>query len=640
MKSMRVLVAKVESMSNKSFCVTINWPFLLAFVTFWSYGWQPILSRDALLLQVGVALYTIFILSIYLSLGLNKALAFSSQIAFSFKDCFALIAIVGVWSVIGFLRLHEPISGDQFYYSLGAKLHEIFILELIGKNSFLESISLANLIHGLDVLLLLVGLSILFLLKRLKVYKPLFWIVVVVIILSARFFSLYIGIGGSPHPPFQLFPIWVGTSLLGISEYSLRLSQYVGLMICSGVIYWIFCEQIGRLSALILGVTVCSIPLYVHVASMVEGSGWATLIIFIVLSTIIFKAPEKFSSWFGIASLICTFTLMRLTSFLIFPIFLFFYFSHYKKNDELIGLNRFSIILLPALVCLPFFVMSVVAGTPATFIPGEAEFIAGSSSTLNRLLYALNEGVISGTSIASIGGLWLIFILGVFIRDSREPHYLKNRFLIISLLALLIATFFSIRPVLWGADRYKAEYLVPFIMLGVTLLLLKIFDLRLKKGLFYLFSFGLFGLGVLGFLGYPQRFEDPMIGTRFQRQSEFFYDYKTALKDAQIDGFSKHLIVVGVTYGVMPQILSGYSIAEVVASKQNYDQFYAYKRSGESVLKALAAIPNIELVLLMDSGSLQDRAELVNAGWVAWKEYATPGGGTIFALKRSSAISN
>jgi len=98
-----------ERWFQDKFFITINWPFLLAFVTFWSYGWQPIIARDAVMLQAGVAIYTVCILTGYLIMGLNNASSLSSKIQLSFKDFLAFLFIVGIWVAIEFFRLQEPI---------------------------------------------------------------------------------------------------------------------------------------------------------------------------------------------------------------------------------------------------------------------------------------------------------------------------------------------------------------------------------------------------------------------------------------------------------------------------------------------------------------------------------------------------
>lgn len=623
---------------QKDFFITINWPFLLAFVTFWSYGWQPIIARDAVMLQAGVVIYTVCILTGYLILGLNNSSFLSSKILLSFKDFLAFIVIAAIWIAIEFFRLQEPISGDQFYYSLGAKAHEMYLVEKLQDNIFFQDMAFKNLVYSLDVLLLIIGFLILSFLNRLRTYKPLFCIAVIVITIGARFFSLEIGIGGSPHPPFQLFPIWFVTSILGISDWSLRLSQLIGLIFCSGFIYWTFRNRIGCINSLVLSIAACSIPLYMHVASMVEGSAWTTFIAVIVLTKIIFNPPKIFSSWFGVSVLICIFTLMRLTAFLLFPIFIYFYLQQFQKNNHKISLNNSLLLFTPLLLCLPFFVMSVTQGTPATYISGEAEYIAGSNLVFNRLYFALKEGIIYGTSFSAIGPFWLTLILGILFRDKYENNYLKNRVLIGLLFLIFVATFFSIRPILWGVDRYKTEYLVPFILIGVILILIKLYEWRVSRRYFLIFAFGFIVAGSLNFMRYPQYFIDPLAGKPFARQTEQFYDFRRALHEAQTAGFSKKLIFSGVTYGVMPQILSGYSLAEVTASQWNYDQYHGQMKLGKTIVDSIVAIPEVNMILLMDPDVEKNKATLIEAGWISWNNFPKDKGYEIHSVIRDNKL--
>ena len=130
--------------------------------------------------------------------------------------------------------------------------------------------------------------------------------------------------------------------------------------------------------------------------------------------------------------------------------------------------------------------------------------------------------------------------------------------MIILFLVIAIEMFFSISPSLWGVDRYQAEFLVPFLILGGYLIFSKIQEISKQKLLIPLLSSLMIFFGVVGFQGYPNNIPNITEEKIFERYTEKIYDYKSALIAAKEAGLEKNTLLVVTTFGMFPQILYGY----------------------------------------------------------------------------------
>jgi hypothetical protein len=541
------------------------------------------------------------------------------------------------WTFFLFDRLNQPIVGDHFFYGKFAKAHELYGINFLNKFVNIGDIVFKDAMHFLDLFVLaLIALLIRFC-KFIKFSFILVSILICIALLMLRYLVISSGGGLSPQPPFQIFPLWLSTSIFGLTDFSLRAPQLMGLISCSFLIYLVSFKKLGRINSFFIATALCSFPLFIHVATLVEGSIWTSVLWILLLIQIpLCHGKNEIAYWNCIFSIISIFVLLRITSFIAYPIFFILFVFH---HISLLNRNKSLLIYAatPILLCLPYLFISIINGTPATYISGESAFIPGDYSTYHRIAYALLSGVGVDTILSVINPLWLFLLLGVFIMHKNEKFYLLNRFLIVLFLGLAITMFFSIRPVLWSTDRYKAEYLIPFIIFGGYLIFSKIYITLRGNFLIPILSSVIIYFNVVSFYGYPNNIADRVTDQRFKRASEQVYDYSSALIAAKNAGLAKNTLIVGVTYGVLPQILSGFTIEE---AKKSLELFKKPIRGSDwtSINPDLVnKEPDIKLVLLTDGGNVESiRRDLLHFGWSDWKQFHSENSkGVVYGVIRS-----
>jgi hypothetical protein len=621
---------QVLGMLNKEVLLKINWPLVIIFVLFWSYGLYGSMTSGHLIFQLGFAIYLIGVALYFLFIGIRKKDIFTLSYVIQVKDIFVFVTMILIWFYLTFDRLIEPITGDQFFYTQISKLYEFYFIYLLSKFVDLNNIVYREAIYWID-LLILVSVFIIIYVKRLIKFSFIsIGVLVCSTIILTRLIMLFMGGERSAHPPFQLFPIWMTTSMFGLSDFSLRSAQLFGLISCSFIMYLTFIKEFGRLNAFFIATTLCSIPLLIHVATQVEGSIWSSILFIILLIHIFSMDEQKFIFWFGFAAIISIAVLMRITSFIVIPVFLILFIRH---NWGLFKEDKIKILyaLSPFLICLPFILNSIFGGTPA---------LDKSQSLIpvNYFWYALSNGIIFKVifSVFSVG--WFLLLIGIFIKHNHEKHYWLNRILILIFLLTCLFMFFSIRPVLWSFDKYKAEYIVPLMVLGGYLFFSKIQLFPNRRIIIPILSCCILFFGVTGFKVYPVNIIDRADGDFYERKSEEIYDYKSALIAAKEAGLAKYTLFAGTTYGMYPQILSGYSISEVLES---FELCKGGIGCGLSLLNSTTAHsqlinnnPGIKLVLISD-GHSELRYELLQLGWADWNQFYSKNKNIVYGMVRN-----
>ena len=442
--------------------ISVNWAYVIAFLIFWSYGYQAA-GNYRFIAQALFTIYISFLFCTFIYLGESKKNILTSSHSIYVIDLGALAAIIFLFLSINLNSLNNSLVGDQLFYSLMAKRHEIYSLLQLANFLDLNAFNFSNLIYIANIAGILVTIFLFFLIYYLRLSFVIRTSLFLIVFILLRCFILYKGGGYNLHPPFQLFPPWLLTSIFGLSNFSFRIAQFIGLICASFFIYVCLIEKMRRTNALLISLSLTSIPILFQVACQVEGSVWTSILLSILLIKFLNTDKKSFLFWFAISSIITIFVMMRITAFIILPIFLITYvfqnFKYYKANKK-----EFTYVFLPFLVCLPIILKSILYGTPATYHAGESGFIPYDYSTYHRIVFAFINNIPWKTAVSNIGYLWLCFLPFIFIKNKQEGSYFFNRLVVCFLFCLGLLMFFSIRPVLWGVSRYKAEYLIPFII--------------------------------------------------------------------------------------------------------------------------------------------------------------------------------
>ena len=138
----------------------------------------------------------------------------------------------------------------------------------------------------------------------------------------------------------------------------------------------------------------------------------------------------------------------------------------------------------------------------------------------------------------------------------------------------VIIVYYSIRIELWGAAKYQVEIIVPFISLGIILL----FN-YLNKTSSSIISICLVSLNLISIMYFPNRLidlnfvpkDEKSRFNRFNKEKigiiEEVYDYSKANEIIKNNKISKSIFTANNTYGVLPEIMSGFNVKEIIEIK-------------------------------------------------------------------------
>ena len=273
------------------------------------------------------------------------------------------------------------------------------------------------------------------------------------------------------------------------------------------------------------------------------------------------------------------------------------------------------IYLSPLLISIPFVFKSIFIGTPSTDpVTAGSTFSGVIFSVTSKIgLYSMVNGAL----------YWIIFIPFILL------IYRKNKIIALSIFSFLVIDyiqFYSIKQMLWGAGKYQAEYVIPFAIVGFFLflhsfvkniylytticILLIVVDIYVFKNI-YGFNKSPNDLQD----SYSDDFKKPFGGVIL---SELIYPYREALLAAENAGYGSNVYVYGCVYGILPQVLVGYTVKDVIINHQNCELLK--RDQGLNLIKGCNGNDKIKLLLLCDAPSdYQIINYLKSNGWVDWK---------------------
>ena len=626
----------------KNIVITINWAWVSVFVIFWSYGYYGAVSPREIGLAWNILISFGFCVLLFLFCYLGRAHKnfYEDQFIFQRYELFVSVSFLVIMLTLSTSSLMAPIVNDELSHSVVAKAHAVKLIPLLAKKfAWLNQYLFRDILYLWDLALLALLIGCFYVLRRCDFVIRTMLIVGAFLIcrLILNFLSLNVG----PHPPLRLFPLWLSSSILSSSDFSFRLPQFLGLIIFMSLVFKMTRSRLSFLNSWLLALSFGTIPLLWHVATMPEPSIWTAIIWTLFLLAFISQNRMQEFPWSRWFTLISLFSLMRQSAFIaLIPIFLAYVFVQIqeRRSGLQIDSSRVLLTLLPVLVMIPFLIQSFAYGTPATYVDGTATNIAHGNFTPVRVWYAFKTGIMSHIIYNSLLMPWAVlpfFFWICFWQDQRQLF----RCLLILLFALTtVYVFYSITPILWGNDRYQSEYVVPFACLG-----LYVISVTFR-------SFGrLATIGINVFLItlcfhniyiYKQRYvlythEEALPVSGISIRSEDIYDYRTALKEVKNEGFAGYTYIAGVTYGVLPEIINGFSVSEVIMTNRMLK--LPVKRNWLTLDAALVnSYPEIRLVLISDNGQYPAlKYELEEMGWRPWKNFVDAHSGkTIYGIIR------
>ena len=633
----------IKNLDKKLFDIPINWASISAFAFFWSYGYFGAVSFRELSfignIFISVVFYGVFLLFLLLSHYYKNL--YRDSLTIYTKDVVVFAFFLAIMFVLSFQELTGSLVGDPLAHSQESQRHIVTILlKLPAMTSALNHFIFSNVLFVLNLL------SIGFLALLYFIFKNKSFITKVVL-LSVGFFVfrvaiIMLGSYATPHPTLRLFPLWLSSSLFSSTNFSFRLPQFLGLVVFMWIAQRIVSRKLSLLCSCLFGLAIGTIPLLWHVGTLVEQSIWTAVTWSIFLLLLVDNddlSDFKWIRWFSIISL-CA--LLRQTAFLaLVPLFIFYIIYVFRKIRY--DFKRLFFVLVPALLFFPVIIRSFIFGTPATYVFSESVFMPQGASSIERVWLAINSGIAPWIILNTVLLPWAIFPFFAFLPCFRSFRKNINMALTFVFFVLVFCMFYSIRTVLWGADRYQAEYIVPFAIMGFYRLFVKLNSTGrlvskfLIAGLVFMIFYNVFIFKNLHNLYMAQeRYQGVAI------QSESVYNYSGALKAVKDEGYAGHAYIIGITYGILPEIMNGFTIEETISTKNLFDHQMEIrnlrKMSFTKIdVEAINSSPEIEIVLISDIGQSQEGIikGLQTLGWKSWKNFKDNRSGTIiYGMKR------
>ncbi|OCL90703.1 ArnT family glycosyltransferase [Arcobacter porcinus] len=590
---------------------------LLILVFLWTYGYIGALTKSSLGLQIvitscliGLLLFLFFIYEKYISK--NRRI---DTIVISKNDIKLVLLILPVVLLLGSEYMFFSLVNDELSHSQSSQFHAIYGLQLLADRlpSFIVEQKASLLVWIIASFVLIGSIVLIYYINKWN-FKYKYIVISILFLLFFR--AAYILLGGldPSHPPFRLFPLWLSSTIFSLSNFSFRLPGVIGLSLIGLIIYKVLKPKIRSSLLLWLSVfTLISIPLLWHTSYIVEPSIWAALFSTLFLLTFQADKLNKFSffTWF---LLLAVFILMRQSlAFIALP--MLFVFVMERKSLLFKNWKETIVTLSPLLVVLPFLIRSIILGTPA-----QASTDTEVQWTLLEKLYnVISSGMLKDIILNNFE-IWSIFILFAFVptKNNRVRYFIT--ILLFTISAFIV--FYSIRPVLWGQPRYQAEYLIPLIILGAVRFLTILFDGKYKISK-YLVSIALLSLLTYNLytITISHAHKDMTVNGNSVIAHHSVYDYEAAFRIAKENGYAGSTATLGVTYGIMNEVLYGYTLSEIKKQAEFHKEFNYFK---DIDIDSLAQNQNIKLVMLSDMGNRKEsiRTELINNGFKEWKRFS------------------
>lgn len=624
--------------------ITINWASVLSFVVFFTYGIYGFFTVPSFSKVTHSVVSAILFLLLICMLTLRGNQSFTSIVVLAKKDILIFLSYLVFLLFFSWKDLLTSIDGDQLYHAQQAMAPAFFVAQFLSNHfySIVQHISYSYLLWGINIGLLCAVLPLYFIAKRISniyVYGG-----IGLMFLVSRFLVLYAGGNGSAFPAFRLFPLWVSGTIFSSSSFGFRMAAFIGLTALMFTVQYYAAKKLPFTYAYILGIFAGTIPVLLHVGTLVEMSLWACFCLIFTLFIIEEWADGKKVEYVKVISVIVIFSCMRVSGFVTLVPVVGMMFFDYIQNK--ITRREVFHALIPIAVLVPVILAGAYIGTPSSYhgLLSLNPYIEANASLFHRLIVAITSGTFFTNVYDSIRFPLVIFLIllpFLIIRNSKKLS------LVVPLFVMYFILFYSIEPGLWGHGRYQAEYIVPFIVYSMYLfsrllgqkykIVLLVLGVSIMSNI-YLYTH----MSEMNTASFGQ----DVYSTAMKNRSGYFvlselpYNFKDALQSAKQDGFAGKLYYSpGNGYGYFAEILSGYTVGEMKQEK------LLVGNVGVGIGTTTAEIINVnkDISLVLINGSKNNREtlneqlvyNLQKKGWLPWKEFANKEHGTvIYGFKR------
>ena len=621
---------------NKKIQINVNWAIVVFFLIFFSYGFFGVISKFNNLL---FTLITIVNLCFFYFLIKNYSKIYTYRINIYYYNFLNFLTFFIILIIINWNFLNLSLFGDELAHTIRSSRLSIYGLYTIFESfnfDFLNDYKFKNLVNVVNFFLLIFLFITVYLLKHLSDVRVL--IIFVFLTIFFRFFLKDFGM----HPPLDHLFTFFTISIFGISDFTSNMSYLFGFTLIQLYIFNILYKKFSYALSYLGTISIFTIPLLLSMSTWTESSIWSSLFLTIILLEIYFS---KEIDYVKIVTLISIATLFRITVFItLIPLLFFYVYEFFKIKNKKLNLKNIKeeiFIFFPILLFLPFLINNLIFGTPSFEINDELNLI-------EKIFEAVKLNIIWNTVFINIPIWWYLLLPLPFIFKGNKK-FTRIIFLIYFIFSIL--TYFSIDKSLWGLAKYPADYALPFCILGFVIFIVYLKEKILNEKLISLVFVFLITINILNYnsiyKNYPK--QDDIIDNYRERifdkdtklklfNYELIYNLKEMFDYLKSNEMETNTLIIGTTYGFLPEIINGYTVKEILQVRKN--NIYQKKISNKNDLNFYEYVThnkNIMNIVLLDIRKIQKKIEIFkNNNWYIKKTFVNNEyGSTIYLLSKS-----
>ena len=540
------------------FSIKLNVFFILLIINFITYSIYAVLSKyNIFIIEVLINLNFIVFFLLYKKYPEDKI---SFNLKLDYQEILFFLFLFTFLFLLLFDELRVPLFGDEIAPTRRAIRTPIFASYLIlniFKIDYLNEIPFKYVIQVLSFLQILFIIFSIYLLKFKKL--GLF-----ILLLIMNFVLRMIVKDAVHHPPLNHIFSTTLIPVLGFNHMAVRISYFIPFIFFLIILFKLISEYIDKKSSMVLVLSISTFP-FLTIASVVpDHSLWASLTFTVLLFYVYVKKNINYRLCFLAISIGILFRITIFSGFILLGlVFLSDFFSKrfliLQKIKQLLFKEKIFVFIL---VFTPLFLVS---------ISGNVNFEGVNNlDTINLFYEALKSKIIFKSLVKQIPIWYGAFIFFIFFTEK------KIEFLIFFILNLAI--YFSISPYFWGNAKYVLEYGVPFFIFG-HFIFTKLLVEKKKFWLANAVNLIIIMLNINDIQKFPEsRISSDLIYKEGYQKSlkssdkrtkyllKIPYSYDDAFQYIRKINKNENTLLLGTTYGFLPQILENYNFNELKAA--------------------------------------------------------------------------
>ena len=568
---------------NYSFKIDFNIYFFLLIINFLTYSIYAVLSKYNIIL-VEIVIHSNFVIFfIFYKKYHNDKISFS--INFNKMEIVFFSGILIFLLLLIFSELKVPLFGDEIAATRRATrtaLFSSFFLVNFLDFSFLKTIPLKYIVQFLNFFQVSFILLIFYLIKKKSNFLTL--ILVLIITLFLRFLLK----DAIHHPPLNHIFTTTFISFFGLNHIIVRLSYLIPFWFFLILLFKQIKDIFDAKTSIIFILSIATFPFLLIASVTPDHSIWSSFIFTYLLFYIFLKKNIDYRLCVLIISIGILFRITVFSGFLLIAATFIGDFINkkflLKEKIKFLILNQKIILIF--LIFFPLLFISAL-GTPA-FEGVE------SVNPISYFLKAIKSKVIFYSLIKQIPAWYYLFIIPLF--------FAKRKIEILCFFIFNLIIYFSVNPVLWGNAKYVLEYGVPFFLLGHLIFVKYLFD---KKKLFlinminliiiftnivdvYKFPGSRISADLIIDRGYEKIYKSKEKNTKYFLKTPYSYD--KAFDYIGKKNAKTNTLLIGNTYGFLPEILQNYNYSELIKVISLRNEFDNISQANYSLSKKITKL--------------------------------------------------